>query len=139
MNYLEFFETKTRCDGTNFTCLTDGAPGELHELICSIHLDDFCGALPNDWIYSEIRGAFEALMKDSRENVSIEADVFNNDLIDWLKNPFALDFCDEAKSQGLVGEDVGLLDWITYGQFVAKECIYDRVNEFVKEQAKEGV
>lgn len=131
--YSQYFETRPRDNGKSFVCCRDGAPRELRDMIYEIHLNQFEGALPNDWIYKTIAEAFEALEQDPRENINIEADPYRYDLKTWLMEPFADSFCECAMKEGLcVSGD--MINGISCGQFLAKEAIYDAVDQFLNRE-----
>lgn len=135
MDYTQYFERKTRAIyGTEFTCLTDNAPEPLRELIREIHFGCFEGCLPNDWIYETCFDAFDALKVDCFDDCTIEGDDYTNTLIQWLNNPFALDFCDEVLN--LSEGTKTMWDVINEAQREAKWQIYYAVNEFIKEQGE---
>jgi hypothetical protein len=139
MDYTKYFETKIRADGKRFVCLTDDAPEELRDLICSIHCNEFEGALPNDWIYEIICHAFDALGEDSLDNISIEPDCYYSELKRWFLEPFAEDYCDRALKEGLVDSSCTIMDHIMSAQRVAKEAIYGRVDGFLRDHECQGV
>ncbi len=133
--YSQYFETRKRDNGKSFICCTDNAPEELRDLIRDVHLKQFEGALPNDWIYGVILEAFEALEQDAREDINIEADPYHHDLKTWLCEPFADEFCDRAMDEGLcISGDI--INAVACGQILAKEAIYDAVNAFLNPEAE---
>src|SRR6185312_1328308 len=92
MNYKDYFEFKARTCGHKFICLKDEAPEELQQLMYDIHTDLF-DALPHDWVYQVIYDAFEDLSLDKIEDINIESDIWDSDLLEWLKMPGALTYC----------------------------------------------
>jgi hypothetical protein len=131
MKYSQYFEQKTRVDtGNAFTCLTNEAPEDLKSLLRVTHIAFECG-LPNDWLYETIFEAFESLEENDIYDISIEADIYNNDLIEWLHNSYAIAQCDEAYEE-LGSEDNKLLSRIATGQSYMKELIYHMVDCFMK-------
>lgn len=130
--YSQYFETAKRINGDEFIRLTENVPKSLRNLIYNIHLHSFGGCLPNDWIYKIILEAFEELEIDSLEDINIEADPYNNDLANWLLNPFSSEYCQEAQEEGFVSDKSTIYERIGYGQELAKQRIYDTVNNFLK-------
>lgn len=134
--YYQYFQTKERnVDDRSsfFTCLTDDAPEDLSDFIHKIHDDYFDACLPNDWVYAVISNAFEEIHHDKIDDIMIEADPYYYDLVKWLHNGFADGYCNKALSEGL-NEGTDVHDIIGWGQFMAKECIYQAVNEFIEEE-----
>lgn len=139
MDYRQYFIEKERTDGTKYTYLKDGAPNELDDLIHDIHYQHFFKCLPNNWIYETIHLAFEELNLDSLENITIEADIWNHELTKWLYdncNTFAHEYCNEFLQEIYEGERYkrDLLQIISGGQRMAKERIYQAVNEWLEER-----
>lgn len=131
--YAQFFETAKRVtNDEDFIRLNLAAPQKLHDLIKDIHFDHFDGCLPNDWIYQIALEAFEALENDDLEDITIESDIYNQDLAKWLLNPFADEYCQEAQEEGLLPAFAGIYTIIGSGQILAKERIYHTVNAFLQ-------
>lgn len=131
IEYAKYFQTKTRLmTQGKLICLVDEAPEDLSELIQWIHKSYFLGALPNDWIYSTIQDAFYDLQDNEFEDISIECDVYNNQLAEWLKEPYANEYCIQAAEE--LGAKNNIFDAIGQGQSMAKQAIYDAVNEFIQ-------
>lgn len=129
--YAKYFQTKTRTTTQErFVCLVDEAPEDLSELVRWIHKRYFWGALPNDWIYDVIADAFIDLNENNLDDISLESDIYNNQLADWLKEPYANEYCIQAAEE--LGEKNNIFDAIGQGQFMAKQAIYDAVNEFIQ-------
>lgn len=87
--------------------------------------------MPNDWRYSCIRGAVEALAEDedfdSHEFADSACDTYNNKLIEWLSRGGSESYCEEAQEQGLVGEDTRVFDLIRAGQYVEALEVFNYV------------
>ncbi len=131
MDYTQYFQTKTRVQsGDKFVCLTGNAPEQLKDFIRQVHFDCFDGCLPNDWIYRTIEEAFEALNNDPIENCTIEADIYDSELIQWLQEPFAKCFCN---SFGCEVNDI--VEKIRCGQVEAMKEVYIACNQFIQSQA----
>jgi hypothetical protein len=94
--------------------------------------------MPNDWVYSMILEAFEDLEENgSTENCNVEADIYNNDLAKWFYencNAYAHEYCNEGIE--LMGCETDILKMISHGQYVAKNNIYEAVENFIDEQAR---
>jgi hypothetical protein len=130
--WFEYFERRKRNNGDYFYCLTEGAPDELCNLVRDdIHRQLCEEPIPNDWLYETIAEAFEALEDDDIEDVSIESDVYDSMLLDWMKESYAQEFCIEAEEE--LGESHGdILAKIGYGQWFLKTRIYEKVDKFMK-------
>jgi len=138
MKYYQYFETKNRPSGEEFTCLKDEAPIELKDFIFNIHHDHFFGCLPNDWIYSMVFAAFYDLEDYDIEEITIEADVYTYDLVKWLAdncNAFALEYCNEWHEEFQSSGEGNIISQIQGGLWFAKDRIYRAVSEFMKENA----
>jgi hypothetical protein len=141
MDYTQYFERKTRVsNGEEFYCLRDyelntveGAIRKaISELLCDIHHGDFFGCFPNDWIYEMVYEAFGDLANDDIEDCSFEADCRYNDLIEWLHNPYAKEYCQEMIDEGITADRAGIFDIISAGQYEAKRRIYEHVNKWLE-------
>jgi len=132
--YSEYFTHKKRNDGLDFICLVDGAPQELEKLMYSIHKDHFDYTLPDDWIYENVYDAFEALETgDDFDSVlqSLEPDIYNVDLCEWLKCGFAQGYCNESLEES---EHKNIMQAVQAGNYRAKEVIYFAVRDFLDDQ-----
>lgn len=135
MKYSQYFETAERADtNENFTRLKDNAPEILNELIQEIH-GTFYNCLPNDWIYSVILEAFEAFEENELDDYTIEADIYNSDVLNWLYengNAFAIQYCNDYLEEfGTRSKEI--IQFISGGQSLAKDKIYHKVNDFIQE------
>jgi len=131
IDYTSYFTEGTRTGGKNFVKLVDDAPIKLQELIKEIHINNF-NCIPNDWIYGTILEAFSDLTNDSLEDITIEADSYNADLLEWLSNSYAEELCNEAIEEE-IWDSKNIYNLISSGQYRAKEMIYNSVNEFMQE------
>jgi hypothetical protein len=132
IDYTIYFTEGTRIDGTKFVKLVDNAPIKLQELIKEIHINKFRDCMPNDWIYGTILEAFSDLKNDSLEDITIEADSYNADLLEWLGNSYSEELCNEAIEEE-IWDRKNIYNLISSGQSIAKELIYNSVNEFMQE------
>lgn len=140
MKYSQYFEVAKRADtNREFIRLKDDKPKELVDLIAKIHQRLFYGALPNDWIYSVILEAFEALEENDLDDCTIEADIYNHDLLNWLYengNTFAIQYCNDYLEEfGNRSNDI--VQYISGGQWLSKDRIYTYVNDFILETSEE--
>lgn len=101
--YAAQFEVRTRTSGERFTCLRDDAADEdaLTDLVRDVH--DGGSTPPCDWLYEEVRAAFETLDGYSDAEAAAdeaEADYATRDLLAWLTDfPDAVDLVDECLSE----------------------------------------
>ena len=130
--YARFFVTKTRADGKRFITLMDNEPQDLCDVIYSIHKAIGCG-FPNDWIYSVIRDAFEDLFQDDLDDIQLDADIYNVDLCEWLKETYANDACHECMIQEMCTKN-DIMSIISCAQICVKQQIYEAVNDFINEE-----
>ena len=135
LKYTDYFCLKNR-ENSNIVCLNQNAPQELKDLVKDIHFDHFDRALPNDWIYSIIGEAFDALANDSIEDITVEADMHYHDLLAWLQNSFAADYCDEVREDGLTNLETTFYEMVGMAQYMAKRRIYEAVDAFINEQGE---
>ncbi len=128
-NYSQYFEISTRpTSDERFWKCKDNAPKELRELIHEIHKELWCG-LPNDWIYEIIYRAFEDLEETEMEQIQIEADIYNSELLKWLENSFADEFCSAVLLASCLGS---IWTVISAAQYEAKFQIYLMVDSFME-------
>lgn len=128
-NYSTYFQLKERSIGDSFIILSDDAPDELQELILDIHSDLFGLGFPSDWIYQQCYYAFDELMRDDLENITIEADVYLYDLIKWLGEPYALELCNNVLEEHWHRD---IMHVIGIAQKQAKTLIYEAVDHFLE-------
>jgi|SRR6187551_992296 len=133
--FAQYFQRKTRVDGKQFSYLVDGAPQELQDLIRDIHLKDFGGCLPNDWIYHTIYYAFDELSRDNLENINIDGDWSDHLLIEWFMNPYGGWICEQEREENN-SDSLNIIGQISAGQIYAQQRIYNAVNEFIHEETK---
>lgn len=109
---------KERANGEAFYCLADNSPEWMTDAIRACHDDG--QELPNDWRYSFIKEAANAIVEGEE---SLEADIFNPDLIKWLGEfPNAAWYCDEAYDTAC-----DIITMIAIGQGLAKNETLDRL------------
>jgi hypothetical protein len=81
---MNYFQTKTRSNGTNYTCCKDDAPEWLKDAVHSIHE----GMFPHDWLYRVAEDCMEGIIDgDEDPNTDSFVDVYTKYLMQW-----ALDF-----------------------------------------------
>lgn len=119
MNYSDYFEKKRRKYGPDFVCLKEESPSALKSLVESIHKGFDCYPFPNDWIYWKISEAFLELELDPSYVDNIQAYVYTPHLIEWLKEPFALNCCTEWMEEFGNNQGLSLLDQIRGGTIVS--------------------
>jgi hypothetical protein len=137
MKFSQYFTTVTReVDDREIVKCIDNAPQALRDFIREVH-GEFDDCLPSDWIYEQIFYYFELLEENDNEidNISIEADVYNHELIEWLKQPFAIGLCDDVLEEKFCDEK-SLISTISMGQYIAKDTICRLVHEFIKQQGE---
>lgn len=127
--YARFFKTVQRSNGEVFITTVKYAPTELEDFIYSVHRKFFC--THNDWIYSVIQDAFLDLSSDDLDDITISSDVYDKELCDWIKEPYAKDACNECLEEGLCG-GANIIGIISFAQFYVKQQIYEAVNDFIK-------
>jgi len=133
MNYEQYFIKGARTNGEPYLFLHQETPDELRDLVQSIHFDHFFGCLSNDWIYQII---YESLAFPDEEP---EADIYNHELTQWLAdwgNQFAIEYCNEAIEVMGCGVSDNIIGFISNGQLLAKQRIYDAVQEFINEHGE---
>lgn len=131
VKYKDYFVWKTRSSNLeNFVTLVDDSPQDLDDFVRAVHIKFFESYLPNDWIYEMIGDAFHCLDIDSLDNCTIEGDIFDVDLIEWLKNSYAKLYCNEVMNDMIDPKDI--IGIISSGQYLAKRTIYELVNDFLR-------
>ena len=127
MNVSDWFERKTRGDGSTFYSLreVDGQypPDWLHDAVRDAHDDE----MPNDWRYDTIHSIVLALEdgSDRDEIADSLVDVYTSDLIGWLAgNTSRLAYVDDAAAEWATDCDT-VEEQIRIGQMY---CISQMVN-----------
>ncbi len=134
-NYFTQIAQITEIDNKPRTICRDDCPQEVRDLIMNIHFDHFFGCLPNDWIYTTIAEAFSDLENDPIENITIQADIWNSDLTEWLNDncgAFSQAYCNEVMEDA-PGYD-NIINILSDAQHRAKERIYYSVSDFLTEE-----
>lgn len=126
--YYKFFERKYRGEDNCIFVLTDEAPIDLVEFMKNLH--DGKSLVPNDWLYAMAYEAFLDLHIDDIDHASVEPDPYHSQLISWLSNEFAADYCTEVMNS--YGPFESFWDLVGYSQWIAKQAIYERVDQFIR-------
>jgi hypothetical protein len=123
----DYFETRTRDDGTRFVTLTDDRPDWLQDAVMEAHDDE----LPNDWRFETCAAIAEWLdglldLDDADDMVSefadAQVDVYTSDRLRWVAGHLGrVDYCDEAASEYGSGARDGIVDRIGQGQYLCIE------------------
>lgn len=89
------------------------------------------------WVDEIIQEAIDELYYDDVDidDVNIEADPYYSQLSRWLNEDCALEFCDEAIDEGLTADRATIYDILSWGQYLAIQHIYYRVNDYLQENA----
>lgn len=120
------FKTRLRADKTSHVVYKKD-DGELYDFIREMH----DGILPNDWLFKTIRDLLESLADTDAETPdeardyllnNIEPDIYNVDLYEWQQN-FGDHWTEEARENGLIGDNMTVIEQIQAGQFFHIENI----------------
>ena len=134
---LARLETKTRDNGNDFISLSSGTAPWMKELARTAH----AGMLPDDFKYAFIQEALQAISEhDDADDAldSLEADVYNADLLAWLSsNLTRSSYVDEAVSNFGAASDT--MQNIQMGQVEEKREVFNLVRTALEEQAAEEV
>jgi hypothetical protein len=127
--YLAYFEQKER-DGRKFWVTKDERPEELRDLIHEAHGD----MMPEDWKYEFVVDALDAIAEE-RDEDSIEADVYNRDLLNWLSSHLDRPgYCNQyAAEYGINPEKFDIINVISGGQYLEKLEVYHSVVKSLEE------
>jgi len=129
--YCKMFKEKKKGDGTDYICLKEDAPSELRDLVQNAHGNSF----PDDFIYEQILICLcmiaEAEDEEELEEPSIEADIYNRDLLNWLSSSLTRhNYVDLAVRD--YGHGLSIIDDIMAGQVQEKTDIYFNVLDSLK-------
>jgi hypothetical protein len=111
----DYFQRKTRDDGTTFYTLTDDAPEWLRDAVYEAHDSE----LPNDWRYDICHSIINELGDgyDPDEIADGLVDVYNSDRAAWLADNLARG-CIEIE-RDLLGDDIDAFTVIGLAQYAA--------------------
>jgi hypothetical protein len=139
------FETGTRPDGeTTFHRIRDGSPEWLSGLTWQAH--DNGEMLPDDWRYSAIVAALGFHSDDDgtpsdeqgHEFADGHVDAYNGARLAWLASHGARSgYVDQAREDGLAGENADLLEQIGAGQYVESLEVFEQVRGFLQDRLDE--
>lgn len=82
----DFFQTKTRDDGSVFICLVDDRPEWVYEAVREAHDDEF----PDDWRYEHCALIFEQVAQGANDPDDADTiadslvDIYDADIVKWL-------------------------------------------------------
>ena len=121
------WEGGTRDNGEAFRYVKEGEHKEaITDIIRACHkaLGDCRG---NDWVYAQVENAIDSIANDEEPGDYADANVyiFNHNLKQWLLNPFADTYIEDALSE--VGEFSDLYRLIAYAQYHALLDIHAQV------------
>lgn len=146
--YYNYFERKTRDNGSEFFCLKDNTPDEIKELNMRIHNTDI---MPDDFRYNTIHSllsnsidylrddeTLEDLRDDGRLDEIIDGsiDIYIHDLNKWLSsNLNRSSYVDQANDE--LGQPETLTRQLMQGQYIEISEIahrmIDEINEYLEE------
>jgi hypothetical protein len=130
-------ERKSEDTGRQIRIVKDGAPEWVSDLCHEAHGDMF----PDDWRYEFIEDSLERIAEaDNPDDAldEIEPDIYNADRLRWLSSHLdRAGYCDQAQDEGLVADDVDLMDRIGLGQYMEKREVLDSVLGFLRNLAEE--
>lgn len=137
--FNKYFVSAKRNNGKEFVKLVNGVPTYLYELCRKIH-KELGTCLPDDWIYGRIWEAFYAIEVDYshlefEERVDailqdFQGDIYNNDLLEWLKTGWSLSMYEEAVKEFGHSQE-GLPNTIQVTQWYCYDRILRMVQDFV--------
>lgn len=134
---FDWFETRTRDDGTTYTAVKDGRPDWVQDAVREAH----CGMLPDDRIYRLCRNAFgfihgnDATEDDQSEFADQAVDVYTMDRLRWLASHLSRPgLCDEAADE-MGADGLGIVERIGLGQYVEAQGVYAVIFAACEEQA----
>lgn len=129
--YLTYFERKERENGLSYYTWKDVSPKALRDLIQEAHGD----MMPDDYKYNFVVDALDAIAEDRGED-SIEADVYNRDLLNWLASHLDRPgYCDQYVEEygGIDPNDFSIIRIISGGQYLEKMEVYRSVLNSLEE------
>ena len=141
--YYDYFKSmQHKVTGKWIYSVVKGTPQKLTDFILYIHEAFDCG-FPNDWIYEVIADAFRDFQIDEVSLADfigqVQVDPYDRDLIEWLKESYAAEYCNEVIRdcnevirEGLCDE-WGIMQLIAQGQWKAKIDIYQLVALFLSD------
>ena len=116
--------------GRTIRILKDDAPEWVQDLVYSAHGD----MGPDDIRYDWTEDALSAIEQDG-ESAELEPDIYTSDLTRWLASRTdRFSYCDEAASEGYVGEGAGLIERLQAGQAMEQREIMAAVLEALNEE-----
>jgi hypothetical protein len=137
----EMFETRTRGDGSSFDTLKEAGPAHTPDWVIDAIREAHDDELPNDWRYSAVRAAFEAIadgttIDDAGEWADGMVDVYNSDRLRWVADYGGrAELCDEAAEE-MGSPNATLIDRIGLGQYVTLERIFSTIYNACEEAAE---
>lgn len=139
---FDAFEQTERGDET-ITTLKDNRPQWVFDAVYSAH----AGMFPDDWRYDKTQDAFGAihdagegadLVETGDEFTDGAVDIYTHDRLTWLaSNLNRPSYVDEARAEGLIGEDADEVERIGVGQYMEAREIWAAVCQAVEDRAEE--
>jgi hypothetical protein len=129
------FETRTRNNGDEFTCLKDGAPEWAKDVCKAAHYCQGDLMLPDDWRYSAISLVADLLDEgNDPDEPCTEPDVYTHDLNAWVGSHLdRVAYVDEAIENGAAT----LFDALAWGQASELHEVWGLVVEALRELDEE--
>lgn len=124
-SYLQYFEARTRLDGSDFKTLTDDRPDELYQLIYDAHN----GMLPDDYKYDFIVEILQAIADtDDPEDIEIEASIYNHELLNWLASRIdRVEYIHQAVNDFGMPKEFDFMELVRWGQWQEKQEVLQSV------------
>ena len=137
--------------GEYFYCLKDDAPDWMRDACRAAHGDDL---LPDDFRYSVIAGAAEFFLEQATEYLGEDApvdapvdcfddidqhefcdgmvDIYTTNLTSWMASHLSrVGYVNEAKEQGLLGDDASIETQMMAGQYMEIRDTVDLLASFL--------
>jgi hypothetical protein len=135
----QWFEGRTRDDGSSYRTLKDGRPDWVQELVRESH-GDF---LPDDWRYNAIESALEWIAGEGEDEdphafADANTDVYTDALGAWLNSSIQSrgGYVDDAVDEFGWPSDRGIAGAIALGQYVELCEVYYLVERALEARLK---
>lgn len=139
------FVTAKRDDGQAFDKLRDDAPEWCRDAVREAHDDE----LPDDWRFTTCRALADALLEHveynggeigddwQHEAVDGQVDVYNSDLLDWIRVGTRYAYVDDAKAEFGNDADQDFMKSVATAQYYAISQMAGILERAVREAAEE--
>ena len=124
LEILSQLQIKKRDNETSFVCFKDSRQDWMQDIVRDVHSE----MMPDDFKYKFFKESLEAIIENENFDDAIESlepDIYNYDLYQWLSSNLSRAEYVNASIQELKGTDFDIFDVIRSGHLNEKREVFD--------------